>query len=120
MPDIQFLMHEPEHVPEWSETKAVRRILEAGMHEASGILYLPQNSIKRRIPAPYELRVFGARALKMDDWRVLMRSAGRESWSSFLNWMENSVSQERIRSEAGTLGLRDESGLVLGLGLIGC
>ena len=104
MPDIQFLMQEPEQVPECSETKAVKRMFDAGIRDSSGILNLSQNSENLRMPAPYEFRVFGARALYIVDCKVFTSSRGSESSSSSLNFLENGVSHERIRSAAATLG----------------
>ena len=112
MPDIQFLIQEPVQVPEYLETKAVRRIFDASIRDSSGILNLSQNSENLRIPAPYELRVFGARALYMVDCKVFMSSGGSESSSSSLNYLENGVSQERILSAAATLGLSTEGSVL--------
>ena len=51
MPDIQFFMHGPEQVLEYSEMKAVRRMLDMGMWDSSGMLYLSQNSENFCMPA---------------------------------------------------------------------
>lgn len=118
MPDIQFFMHGPEQVPEYLEMKAVRRTLDVGMQDSSGMLYLSQNSENFCMLALYELWVLGARALYMMDCKVLTRSSGRDSSSSSLNLMENGVSQERIWSAAGNLGLSMEGSVLTSLGSI--
>ena len=112
MPNIQFLIQEPVQVPEYSETKAVRRIFDASIRDSSGILNLSQNSENLQILAPYELRVFRARALYMVDCKVFTSSGGSESSSSSLNFLENGVSQERILSAAATLGLSTEGSVL--------